>query len=671
MLSSPDPSRGLIPPPTQSATPSPPLPSGSTSRHLSPVDDIVASFTFSDDDVRVTAAHLLQQLKTGLLDKTLPFQHPSFVTVIPDGSETGRFLSVDLGGTNCRICLVELLGDGTFAIEQQKHAVPRHVRVNDRYEPLFDWVAARIGDFLQQSAAATAAPSADPGHPPEKADTTPAILALGFTFSFTCTQTSLAAGTLLHWDKGWDIPSALGRDPCALLQAATDAQQLPVRVAALANDSVGSLLTRAYTSTSATSRTLACLIVGTGTNAAYVERLRNVKRLLGQGQGGNDGDADGSHDDGSHDDGDDDNAVTAINTEWGCMDDDMRVLPRTRFDDAIDARSTDCGIQMLEKRVSGLYLGELLRLAVCELYQQHGAAGTGAGAGSGCLDMRAVGDDCALFRCESVDASLLSGLAVEDDAGNDGMAAKIKLVAETLGVENVSAADVRIVQAIANAIAMRAARLIGAATAAIVLQSGLLSPTTSTPVVEKEQTHVATTAIMDVAPVPAPQVSSTSTPAADKNRLSLLSRVRRVLLAPLSSCLGMLRPKKKTEASRLLSASPSPSSPSPSPSPSPSSSKKLSTSSSPSSSSAPFAPASSTGPMIDIGVTGSVIEYHPTFEREMHAAMRQVPGIGAAGDARIRTGLCRDGSAVGAALMVHAALTQEARAKGVGGSVSS
>ncbi|CAK7222211.1 hypothetical protein SCUCBS95973_004765 [Sporothrix curviconia] len=515
----------------------------------SPVDDIVKAFTFSDDDVRITAAHLLQQLKTGLVHDNLPFQHPSFVTAIPNGSETGRFLSVDLGGTNCRICLVDLRGDGTFSIEQQKHAVPQHVRVNERYEPLFDWVASQIGAFLD--AAIPGQHSRDShalhGH---------ATLALGFTFSFTCTQTSLAAGTLLHWDKGWDIPSALGRDPCALLQAAVDAQQLPVRVAALANDSVGSLLTWAYTSASATARTLACVIVGTGTNAAYVEQLHNVKRICAAGVT-----TTASR-----------NAVTAMNTEWGCMDDEMRVLPQTRFDDMVDARSTDCGSQMLEKRVSGL-------LAVDD------------------------SDDCA-------------------------MAAKTKLVADTLGAENVSAADVLVVQRIANAIVTRAARLVGAATAAIVLQSSLLSAAAAVPL-EKEQPHVATEAVRDVTSAPAAPASSFS---------NVLRKIRGALLSPIAQCLDTRRPKIKTDLST----------PSPSSTLSPSSST----------SSSPIPPAPLDSPIIDIGVTGSVIEHHPTFEKEMRAALRQVPGIGSDGDARIRTGLCQDGSAVGAALMVHAAMAQ-------------
>ncbi|ERT00490.1 hypothetical protein HMPREF1624_03863 [Sporothrix schenckii ATCC 58251] len=561
-----------------------------TSPDASSVDDIVASFAFSSDDIRVTADYLLQQLKSGLRDDRLPFQHPSFVTAIPDGSEKGRFLSVDLGGTNCRISLVDLHGDGTFSIEQQKHTVPHHVRVNARHEPLFDWVATQIGEFLRARQALG----------PDAAQK--AALSLGFTFSFTCTQTSLAAGTLLHWDKGWDIPSALGRDPCAMLQAATDAQRLPVHVAALANDSVGSLLTRAYTSSGPGVTTLTCVIVGTGTNAAYVEKRQNVQRNHG---------ADHRADHRAAQ-----TAVVAMNTEWGCMDDGMRVLPRTRFDDMVDAQSTDGGLQMLEKRVSGMYLGELLRLAAVELY------------GKGVFDLRVPDADAPLFQKESIDASLLSGLASLEGDDDACLATAIQLLADTLGAAGVSAADVCIFQRLSAAIVTRAARLIGAATGAIVLQSGLLS--TDGAILEEKQgeKQIMTIAVQGMA-------TTVPTSASKRSLSSIFGKARRILLAPFALCFGR-RPKAETKPALSLPQPPSPS----------------------------VLPSSL--PMIDIGMTGSVIEFHPTFEKDMRVALRQVAGIGPAGDARIRTGFCRDGSVVGAALMVHAAVKQESTTESLG-----
>ncbi|KIH91081.1 hexokinase [Sporothrix brasiliensis 5110] len=578
--------------------------SSDPSHKASCVDDIVASFAFSSDDVRVTADYLLQQLKSGLRDDRLPFQHPSFVTAIPDGSEKGRFLSVDLGGTNCRISLVDLHGDGTFSVEQQKHTVPHHVRVNARHEPLFDWVATQIGEFLRARQAL--GPDA----------TQKEALSLGFTFSFTCTQTSLAAGTLLHWDKGWDIPSALGRDPCAMLQAATDAQRLPVRVAALANDSVGSLLTRAYTSSGPGATTLTCVIVGTGTNAAYVEKRQNVQRTVNHG-------ADHRADHRAAQTG-----VVAMNTEWGCMDDGMRVLPRTRFDDMVDAQSTDGGLQMLEKRVSGMYLGELLRLAAVELY------------GKGVFDLRVPDADAPLFQKESIDASLLSGLASLEGDDDACMATAIQLLASTLGAAGVSAADVCIFQRLSTAIVTRAARLIGAATGAIVLQSGLLSTDGAILEEKRGEKQIMTIAVHGTA-------TTVPTSAPKRSLSSIFGKARRILLAPFALCFGRhLKAETKPAVSLLQPPSPSPST-SPSPSVLPS-----------------VLPSSL--PMIDIGMTGSVIEFHPTFEKDMRVALRQVSGIGPAGDARIRTGFCRDGSVVGAALMVHAAVKQESTAETLG-----
>ncbi len=57
----------------------------------------------------------------------------------------------------------------------------------------------------------------------------------------------------------------------------------------------------------------ASVIFGTGTNAAYMERLANIERLGSEAQS----------------QGQSPDAAMVINTEWGSFDDDMKVLPRT------------------------------------------------------------------------------------------------------------------------------------------------------------------------------------------------------------------------------------------------------------------------------------------------------------------------------------------------------
>ncbi|MED6184426.1 Hexokinase isoenzyme 2 [Stylosanthes scabra] len=53
-----------------------------------------------------------------------------------------------------------------------------------------------------------------------------------------------------------------------------------------------------------------------------------------------------------------------ISTEWGAF---SRCLPLTEFDRAMDAASINPGEQIFEKTISGMYLGEIVRLVLLEM----------------------------------------------------------------------------------------------------------------------------------------------------------------------------------------------------------------------------------------------------------------------------------------------------------------
>ncbi|KAJ4156150.1 hypothetical protein LMH87_001363 [Akanthomyces muscarius] len=248
-------------------------------------------------------------------------QIPSFVTNIPNGLETGVFLAVDLGGTNCRISAFELHGNATYSMKQAKHAVPQEFMVNRRHEPLFDFIAEKLASFLTANPEMAASNTPELGTPKAAS-----FRKLGFTFSFTYDSHSVSHGTMLQWDKGWDIPDAIGRDPCRMLQNAIDRQKLRVRVTALTNDSVG-------------------------TNAAYVEDRARIEKLppLKESYRSED-------------------SVMVINTEWGAwFDTTPSALPGCIYDHILDRESPTPGQQLFEKRTSGLYLGELARLVIVDL----------------------------------------------------------------------------------------------------------------------------------------------------------------------------------------------------------------------------------------------------------------------------------------------------------------
>jgi hexokinase len=286
---------------------------------------------------------------------------------------------------------------------------------------------------------------------------------LGFTFSFPVNQLGINKGLLMRWTKGFDIQEAVGKDVCELLQKEIDALGLPVKVAALVNDTVGTLMARSYTSPGKT-KTLIGAIFGTGTNGAYVEKLEKVKKMkaIDEAQGGQ-----ANYDPST--------GLMVINTEWGSFDNALNVLPNTQFDIDLDKESVNPGIQMFEKRVSGMFLGEILRRALLSLYQ-HPDEGVALfkDTSSHTNDVRStttVDQGSALFKQWGIDTSFLS--IVEEDQSDHLRITKQTLEKE-LGIAAASTEDCVAVKMLVHAIGKRAARLSAVALGAVVISSNKL-----------------------------------------------------------------------------------------------------------------------------------------------------------------------------------------------------
>lgn len=318
------------------------------------VDRIVAEFSVSPEQLNQLTHHFTNLMKTGL--ETDPSQNtrglpmiPTYVTKIPTGQEHGVYLAADLGGTNFRVCSVALSGNSTFRLEQMKNRIPEDLLEAETSEELFGYLAKKIATFVVKHGHC----QTDVDH--DKADK----LKLGFTFSYPVSQTALNAGTLLRWTKGFKIEDTVGKDVVQLLQTELDKIRCPVHVVALANDTVGTLLSHAY-STGATPNgkqgdAVIGAIFGTGTNGCYLEPIQNITKL------GEKYIAELEARGVSH---------MIINTEWGSFDNELKYLPTTEYDVNIDAASTNPGYHMFEKRVSGLFLGEILRQILVNLHAQ-------------------------------------------------------------------------------------------------------------------------------------------------------------------------------------------------------------------------------------------------------------------------------------------------------------
>ncbi|KAF2859088.1 hypothetical protein K470DRAFT_259121 [Piedraia hortae CBS 480.64] len=415
---------------------------------------IAAQFEYPRSAVQRGVHEFLREMKEGLRKSgTTLSQLPSYVTAVPDGSEKGVYMAVDLGGTNFRVCSIRLHGNGTFSLTQEKTKVPAEMMLAKTGKELFGFMADRIEAFLKTHheayhAAHVRRRTRGLGYSDEE------MFSLGFTFSFPVEQQGINKGTLIRWTKGFDIPDVIGKDVCSLLQTEIDARYLPVRVVALVNDTVGTLLARAYTNTSKNATVLGA-IFGTGTNGAYVEKLDRILKM-----------SDASDVDRSTGD-------MIINTEWGSFDNPQSVLPVTSYDIQLDQNSVNPGVHMFEKRVSGLFLGEILRRALLELVKDPSAA-LFSDENSNQNDTHSTTNIAAsspLYEPFGLDTSLLSLVAGDDSKG-------LKITRQALdgdyGISAASAEDAEAVRLIAAAIGKRAARLAAVAIAAIVIHTNAL-----------------------------------------------------------------------------------------------------------------------------------------------------------------------------------------------------
>jgi len=294
-------------------------------------------FTLTPQRMRMIVEAFKDTLETGLEKpgQIVPMI-PTFVLGWPTGQEKGDYLAVDLGGTNLRVCLVTVQGDGKFEITQSKYRLTEEQK-QDEGQKLFDFCAECLKIFIDGSVT-------DPltSHLGSKGK-----IPLGFTFSYPCSQERIDHGVLIRWTKGFGATNTEGHDVAEMFRKSLEKYQLPVELTALINDTTGTLIASHYVNPQAK---IAC-IFGTGCNAAYMEHIKDIPKLKDLGVDGN--------------------IDMAINCEWGAFDSfEHEHLPRTKYDIIVDESSNKPGEQAFEKLISGRYLGEIMRLVICELIDE-------------------------------------------------------------------------------------------------------------------------------------------------------------------------------------------------------------------------------------------------------------------------------------------------------------
>ncbi|XP_050439041.1 hexokinase type 2-like [Adelges cooleyi] len=288
----------------------------------------------SSDELRELTKRMAACIQDGLGKETHPkatvkcFQ--TYVQDLPTGRELGTYLALDLGGSNFRVLKAEL-GTDEIRMEQETYSCSQDLMTGTG-ENLFDYIAQCLARFVEQTGSSSAA-SKKP-------------LPVGFTFSFPMRQRTVDSGVLTKWTKGFRCDGVVGQDVVQLLRRSIAKHAgLHVNVCAILNDTVGTLMSSAWND----AKTKLGLVVGTGTNCCYVERVGAVGLYAG----------------------DPGKKQMVINLEWGSFGDNGELEGLvTKYDLEVDAGSVNPKQQLFEKMVSGMYLGETFRLLLLDMAKE-------------------------------------------------------------------------------------------------------------------------------------------------------------------------------------------------------------------------------------------------------------------------------------------------------------
>lgn len=372
------------------------------------IDKVLALFRLTQEQLVGVRNKMRVEFEYGLKKDTHPRATvkmlPTYVCGMPDGTEKGKFLALDLGGTNFRVLLVKIRsGRRSVRMYNKIFAIPLEI-MQGTGEELFDHIVQCIADFLDYMGLKGAQ------------------LPLGFTFSFPCRQASIDKGTLIEWTKGFKATDCEGEDVVDMLREAIKRRnEFDLDIVAVVNDTVGTMMTCGYED----SNCEVGLIAGTGSNMCYMEEMRNIELVEG------------------------DEGKMCINTEWGgfgdngCLDD-----IQTQYDKEVDEGSLNPGKQRYEKMTSGMYLGEIVRQILIDLTKQGLLF---RGHISERLQTRGIFETKFLSQIESDRLALL----------------QVRRILQQLGLDS-TCEDSIVVKEVCGAVSRRAAQLYGAGLAAIV-----------------------------------------------------------------------------------------------------------------------------------------------------------------------------------------------------------
>ncbi|XP_072395683.1 hexokinase type 2-like [Diabrotica undecimpunctata] len=285
----------------------------------------------TEDKMKIYMKIFLENVERGL-KKSTHFNStvkcfPTYIQDFPDGSESGKYLSLVLDGCTLRIFLLNI-DNRQYTVDQKIYSVSQDIKAGPG-EQLFDFIAECLAEYTKEKGV--------------NIDNLP----LGFIFNFPLQQKGLKIGILKLWTNGYSCEGVIGRDVVQLLNNAVDKREdLKINVVAVANNTTGIFMVCAFKDFD----TKIEIMIGVDTNSCYVEKQVNAELFDEPDRG---------------------SGNVIVYMEYGDFGDDGALeFCRTQFDRDLDAGSTNVGSQLHKKMISGIYLGELVRLATVKFAKE-------------------------------------------------------------------------------------------------------------------------------------------------------------------------------------------------------------------------------------------------------------------------------------------------------------
>ncbi|XP_070160247.1 hexokinase type 2 [Polyergus mexicanus] len=293
------------------------------------IENHTAKMRFSAATARKIQDVFISEMNKGIHQQPSSLQmENTYIPELLDGTEEGLYLALDLGGTNFRVLLLELAHGAPIRQEVKRYYIGSELRVGSAI-PLFDYLAECVSDFVIAQGLQDVE------------------LPLGFTFSFPMIQHSLDVGILVTWTKTFNCPDVVNKDIVKLLREALDRRaDTKVKVVAVLNDTTGTLVQ----GSTLDPNVAIGLILGTGSNACYLERADRVEHWETERHG---------------------EREVIIDIEWGAFGDNgVLDFIKTDFDRENDANSLIVNSFTFEKYIAGKYLGEVVRVILAKLTKE-------------------------------------------------------------------------------------------------------------------------------------------------------------------------------------------------------------------------------------------------------------------------------------------------------------